>query len=67
MLINLLAILTILVLGQGAVSAPQTPSCAKANDPPCPAPQRCCKLILNPDISFCHGPGICPPEGIIPT
>ncbi|KAJ6565908.1 hypothetical protein DFH09DRAFT_1363667, partial [Mycena vulgaris] len=69
------AALTILVLGQGAMSAPQTNSCGLPYDPPCmthfyqvrsPAHQHCCaNLPTNPPTpgGFCApgpSPGPCP-------
>ncbi|KAJ7619032.1 hypothetical protein B0H17DRAFT_1114143 [Mycena rosella] len=60
------AILTVLVLGQGAMSAPQTGSCGLPYDPPCPAHQHCCaNLPTSPPMpgGFCApgpSPGLCP-------
>ncbi|KAJ7478904.1 hypothetical protein FB451DRAFT_1556709 [Mycena latifolia] len=45
--------LTILALGQGAVSAPQTSFCGAPGDPPCPGISTCCPDPINPTVLRC--------------
>ncbi|KAJ7652281.1 hypothetical protein B0H17DRAFT_408411 [Mycena rosella] len=46
-------LLAILLLGQGAISAPQASPCGKPEDPPCPAGQSCCVKVVGLPAGVC--------------